>query len=445
MRDRYKCALVVWKKEEANVMRIVQRLLVSVLVLVLIPFSVNLAPAGAQDEPVTLNLWMFLDGTGFLESVVEAFEAEHPNITINITDIPEDEYTTKIETAILAGQPPDIGFPYARRWVEAGYLAPLDEQVASGEIPLEDYNQGAISRNCYIDGTLYCVGSYTGGTVLFYNKDLFDAAGIPYPSATEAMSIDEYADIVRQLTLASDNPDEKVWGGPAPAPFWQEVALLVSEDGRTADGYVNDESTVHFYQVAADLIADGGALQVTEADLVQAQDLMATGRLAIGVGDSVLYQPVLEQAGINWGAAPAPVETADTPAWVYTGSDELAAFSGSQNLEAAKEFVTFWGTEGNRMRVEADGLSLNMSLAEALDWAGESEGRQEMFAAIQLGRPTVFIPEWYLVSGPVEEALNGLMVEDGLSAQEALDEVTPLVQDVLDENWETWEQIQPVQ
>ena len=415
------------------------------IVLLAAVLGAGFVPARAQDEPVTLNLWMFLDGTGFLESVVEAFEAEHPNIQINITDIPEDEYTTKIETAILAGQPPDIGFPYARRWIEAGYLAPLDEEVAAGEIPLEDYNEGAISRNCYIDGSLYCVGSYTGGTALFYNKDLFDAAGIPYPSATDAMSIDEYADVVRQLTQPSDNPEEQVWGGAAPAPFWQEVALLVSEDGRTADGYANDEPTVHFYQVAADLVGDGSGLQVTEADLVQAQDLMATGRLAIAVGDSVLYQPVLEQAGINWGAAPAPVEQEDTPAWVYTGSDELAAFSGSQNLEAAKEFVTFWGTEGNRMRLEADGLPLNMRMAEELNWAGESEGRQEMFEAIQLGRPTVFIPEWYLVNGPVEEALNGLMIEDGLSAQEALDEVTPLVQDVLDENWETWEQIEPTQ
>jgi hypothetical protein len=84
-------------------------------------------------------------------------------------------------------------------------------------------------------------------------------------------------------------------------------------------------------------------------------------------------------------------------------------------------------------------------MAEELNWAGESVGRQEMFEAIQLGRPTVFIPEWYLVSGPVAEALNGLMLEDGLSAQEALDEVAPLVQDVLDENWETWEQIEPAQ
>ena len=95
----------------------------SCLVLPGAVLSASFIPARAQEEPVTLNLWMFLDGTGFLESVVEAFEAEHPNIQINITDVPEDEYTTKIETAILAGQPPDIGFPYARRWIQAGYFA----------------------------------------------------------------------------------------------------------------------------------------------------------------------------------------------------------------------------------------------------------------------------------------------------------------------------------
>jgi hypothetical protein len=97
------------------------------------------------------------------------------------------------------------------------------------------------------------------------------------------------------------------------------------------------------------------------------------------------------------------------------------------------------------MRLEADGLPLNMRMAEEGNWAGDSEGRQEMFAAIQTARPTVFVPEWYFVFDPLSEALNGLMIEDGLSAQEALDEIAPIVQDQLDENWETWEQIQPAQ
>jgi ABC-type glycerol-3-phosphate transport system substrate-binding protein len=159
------------------------------------------------------------------------------------------------------------------------------------------------------------------------------------------------------------------------------------------------------------------------------------------VGDSVTLQPLLETAGINWGAAPPPVEQAGDPAWVYTGSDELMAFSGSDHPEEAIQFVLFWGTEANRMRVEVDGLPLNMRIAEELGWAGESQGRQEMLAAIQLGRPTVFVPEWYFVYDFLDEALV-LMIEDGLSAQEALDEMAPIIQDELDLRWETWENIE---
>ena len=82
--------------------------------------SCFLGTAVAQDEEVTLDLWMFLDGTGFLPSVVEAFEAAHPNITVQITDVPEGEYVTKLDTAFLAGQPPDIAFPYVIRWIRGG-------------------------------------------------------------------------------------------------------------------------------------------------------------------------------------------------------------------------------------------------------------------------------------------------------------------------------------
>jgi multiple sugar transport system substrate-binding protein len=417
---------------------------IAAVVLLAAVLSAGVIPARAQDEPVTLNLWMFLDGTGFLESVVEAFEAENPNIQINITDVPEDEYGTKVDTAVLAGQPPDIGFPLTARWIEAGYFLPLNDALAAAGINLDDYNAGAISRNCLIDGQLYCLGSYTGGTVLFYNKDLFDAAGIPYPSATEPMTIDEYADVARQLTVASDNPEEQVWGGASPQPFWTEVAHYFSEDGRTAIGYINDEATAHFYQVAADLIREGSVLVATEAGLPTA-DLMATGQVAMAVGDTVTMQPLLENVGIRWGAAPPPVESEEAEAWVYTGSDELGVFSGSAHPDEAREFVLFFGSDGNRMRLDADGLPLNIALAEEGGWAGENESRQEMLAAVQTARPTVFVPEWFFVFDHLSEALNGLMIEDGLSAQEALDEIAPIVQDELDENWETWEQIQPAQ
>jgi multiple sugar transport system substrate-binding protein len=258
------------------------------------------------------------------------------------------------------------------------------------------------------------------------------------------MTIDQYADIAMQLAVPSDDMATRIWGGAAPGAWWMDVQNYYSPDGRSVEGYINDAATAHFFDVLQELYDSGAVLTSAETSLVSADDLIATGQLAMTVGDSVILQPLLEANDIRWGAAPPPVEEAGQDPWVYTGSDELMAFAGGDHPEEAIEFVLFWGTEGNRLRFEREGaLPLSMTLAEELDWAGQSEGRQEMLAAIQTARPTVFVPEWYFVFDHLDEVFNGFMLEDGMSAQEALDEIAPIVQDELDQRWETWESVQP--
>ncbi len=397
--------------------------------------------AAAQDEEVTLDLWMFLDGTGFLPSVVEAFEAAHPNIKVQITDVPEGEYVTKLDTAFLAGQPPDIAFPYVIRWIRAGLVAPIDEVLESAGVNIEDYNAGAVSRNCALDGRVYCLGTFTAGYNIFYNKDVFDAAGVEHLSSTEPITIDEYADLVAQLSVYSDDMSQRVWGGTLPMPWWMDAANYFSEDGRSVIGHVNDEATAHFYQLVADMAGTDGILSSADLSLAgnSANDMLAAGQLAMAMADSPIAQPLLEAAGVNWGAAPPPVEVEGDPAWVYTGSDELMALSGSDNLEEALQFVLFWATEGNRLRAEAGGLPMNMRMAEEMNWADGSEGRQELLEAINLGRSTVFVPTVWGAYGEIAEAINSLMIEDGIPAQEALDEIAPAIQEDLDQLWETWD------
>ena len=425
-------------------MKSFRRFLMILLVAAML-LSLPLATASAQDQPVTLNLWMFLDGTGFLPSVVDAFQAKYPNIKIEITDIPEDDYTTKIDTAFLAGQPPDIGFPYVQRWIKAGRMVSLDDALAAQNINIADYNAGAISRNCLVDGHLYCLGSYTGGTILVYNKDMFDAAGIPYPSATEPMTLDQYAEIAAKLNVPNADLSKRIWGGTAPWAGMFDLRDFFSEDGHTATGYVNDAANVHAFQVIGDMITSGTVLSDLDASTADPNDLLATGQLAMAVTDLIIAQSKLEAAGIRWGAAPPPVEQAGDLPWVYTGSDELGVFTGSAHPDEAKQFILFFGTEGNQMRIAQDQLPLNMRMAEDQNWAGDSEARQEMFAAIQTSRPSLFVPDWPSVLQPLDDMLIGSIVEDGVSAQDALDETAPVIQDDLDQAWETWDKIQPNQ
>jgi ABC-type glycerol-3-phosphate transport system substrate-binding protein len=191
------------------------------------------------------------------------------------------------------------------------------------------------------------------------------------------------------------------------------------------------------------MVEEGSAMSASEQTQMAGVDLLPAGKLATSITDNAVALPLLEASDIRWGAAVAPVEKAGDPPFVPVWSDGLGVFSLSDHPDEALLFATFLGTVGNELRLEITGdLPLNMRLAEEMNWAAGSDGRQEILAAVGTARPTLFIPNYFAVIDPIVEAFSGLMLEDGLSAQEAFDEVAPIVQENLDEAWATWDQIQ---
>jgi ABC-type glycerol-3-phosphate transport system substrate-binding protein len=406
-----------------------------------------LVSVAAQDAgPVTLDLWIFEGEEQLLPALEEAFESEHPNINLEVTLIPEDQYVVKIDTALAAGSPPDIGFLYEQRWVKTGNILPLGETIAANNIDTGEFNQAVMEGWCFAEGEVYCLGSYTGATVLLYNTALFDAAGVPYPSTTEPMTIDEYADLVKQLGTPSDDITARVWGGTAEPPhWWMDSRNLFSDDGREVAGYVNDEATKHAYEVVADLVIDGyapsGSIMQT-LGTEGSEDLFQQGKLAMTIGSSAELQ-ALEAAGIDFGVAPIPVEKAGDPPFASVWTDGFAVFSGSDNPDEAREFLAFLGTEGQRLRVEVTGEPpLSAAAAEEYGWAeqGNGEAREQFLQVIGRAGSGIFVPGYWDVVSPLEDAFN-LIVEGEATASQILDEVAPRMQDSLDQNWETWDQI----
>ena len=89
------------------------------------PGSAGSASPGASSaptaaEPVTLDLWVFEGEDGILPAFKQGFESSHPNITLEVTLVPEDLYVTKLDTAFAAGSPPDVALMYEARWLKAG-------------------------------------------------------------------------------------------------------------------------------------------------------------------------------------------------------------------------------------------------------------------------------------------------------------------------------------
>jgi multiple sugar transport system substrate-binding protein len=405
----------------------------------------------AAQENITLDLWFFQGADPedpFFPALQEAYKAMRPEVTLNVTMIPEDQYVVKLDTALAAGSPPDIGYLYEPRWVKAGKVLPLDEMIAAHDIDLDDFNHAIMQGSCVVEDHVYCLGSYSGAVVLFYNKAMFDAAGLDYPSATEPMTIDEYADLTAKLSVPNDDVTKRVWGASAEAPYWwMNRTTMFSDDARQVAGLINDEPTKHAYEVLGNMVAQGsspGSSVMQALGVESSESLFLQGKLAMAIGDFAQLK-ALEEAGVDYGVATLPVEQAGDPPYLPVWTDGWMVFSESQHPAEAMEFIAFLATEGQRLRVEVTGdAPLSAAAAEEYDWAGQGnvEARQEALQAIGVAEPPMFVPGFWDVVAPLGDAFN-LIAEGETTASDALDEAAPRMQESLDQNWETWEQLGP--
>jgi multiple sugar transport system substrate-binding protein len=406
------------------------------------PTASGTAGSSLTDEPVTLTLWIFEGEEGILPKFKRGFEADHPNVTLEITQIPEDLYATKVDTALAAGSPPDIAYMFEPRWLEAGAFLPLDEVLASNDIDVARFSQGPLGA-CQLDGTLYCIGSYLGQVVLLYDKTLFDAANLPYPSATEPMSVDEYAEVATKLAKPDADLSKRVWGGEvAPTYWWMDPRTLYSEDGRTVTGLVDDEATIHSWDVLGKMARDGVGLTGAdqEAAGLESTDLLATHQLGMAIADNLTLGELQEQ-GADVGVAPVPVEREGDQVWVPTWMDSWGATAKGAHPEEAKALVAWIASEGNRVRAEAGTPPLDTELARSSGWADESPERQTLIDLADAARPGLFVPGFFGILSSTLEDTFARIVDSG-DAGSALRDATPILQDDLDQEWQTWDSIQ---
>jgi multiple sugar transport system substrate-binding protein len=375
-----------------------------------------------------------------MDSLLEAFSAEHPNIAINTTAFPENNYGVKLDTAIAAGKAPDLVLVFGPEQMRAGLLLPLDDVVEREGIDLSTYVPSIVEPgdefSCAWEDHLYCLGSYIGSAQMLYNKDLFDAAGIPHPAPWPPMTPEEFVDIACQLT----DEEAGIWGGAASDPLaYVPFDMMFSPDGRTATGYANGPAFVHEMETLASGFEQGCLPTANVLDpWEQGRDYFSSGQLAMVITDFQDLQKV-EQAGIDYGTTALPTPEGVDP-YFFVWSDSVGVMESSDHPEEAKEFVGFLTTAGQQIRYETTGdIPLDLAEAEAVDWAAGIPGREDGLEILSHARPLVFVPERWDVVGPYYDAW-GFVVAGEKTPQEALDEAAPAIQENLDAAWVAWEE-----
>ena len=158
--------------------------------------------AAASGDPVTLK-WAIWDEstTQYWGDLKAAYEATHSNVTIEMVDLGSTDYMTVLATE-LSGSGSDFDVvtikdvPGYATLVQKNVILPLDDYIKADGIDLSKY-AGATDQ-VLVDGKLYELPFRNDFWVIFYNKDVFDAAGVAYP--TNDMTWEQYDALARKVT-----------------------------------------------------------------------------------------------------------------------------------------------------------------------------------------------------------------------------------------------------
>ncbi|MBS4905095.1 MAG: extracellular solute-binding protein [Subdoligranulum variabile] len=168
-----------------------------------------------------------LDEQSYWQNLADTYMKENPHTVINLIDFGSSDYSTVLATQLAGGADLDVltikDIPSYADMVNLGYLEPMNDILERDVLDFE----GSIEQISDENGIFYAVPFSKAFWVLFYNKDLFDAAGVDYP--TNDMTFAEYDALARQLT--SGTGDEKVYG--AHYHIWRScVGLFGVLDGK---------------------------------------------------------------------------------------------------------------------------------------------------------------------------------------------------------------------
>ena len=144
--------------------------------------------APAAEEPVTIDFMNFSANEGGLLTLglmKDLFEKENPNIKVNIETFGYDTYATQLQTRVGGGDAPDcfeLGLDAFPSYVDQKAILPLDDMMAASSTDLSVLTDKSLQAFS-INGTKYGMPYSYSTVVLIYNKDLFDQAGVAYPTA----------------------------------------------------------------------------------------------------------------------------------------------------------------------------------------------------------------------------------------------------------------------
>jgi multiple sugar transport system substrate-binding protein len=201
--------------------------------------------------------------------VIPDFEKKFPNIKINLVVVPANDFVNKLQAMFKSGTPPDVwtntGSSSLIDYVKGGMVADLTPLIDRDKFDLPDFTPAAL-KAITVDGRVMGLPMYSTGTYLFYNKDMFDKAGVAYPPTNwddTNWTWDAFLEKCKVLTQTTGDPQKDVFGCNIDPWPYDQIAWLWGQNiypesayqtGFTDTSYLNSKSVIAAFQARQDLV-----------------------------------------------------------------------------------------------------------------------------------------------------------------------------------------------
>jgi len=307
------------------------------------------------DVTLTYSIWDAIQEPG-MSAIAEAFEEQHPGIKVNVEVTPWDQYWTKLESSAQGGSMPDVFWMHSNeiaKYSEGNVLMDLNEVMENSESVSVDQFPEELVELYTVEDQLLGVPKDYDTIGLWYNKALFDEAGLEYPS--EDWTWDDLLVAAKELT----DEEAGVYGVLAPPGrqegyhnfIYQNNGYVLSED-KTQSGFREDE-TIEAVQWYADLIVEHG-VSPTPSQFADNSNLtfFQSGRGAMGFFGSWMTAEMANNEYTAENADVAPLPQGETEATIFNGLANSISAS-TEHPEEAQLFLEFLSSE-EAMRIQGE-------------------------------------------------------------------------------------------
>lgn len=372
-----------------------------------------LAPLAALAQVLRFATWDGSENLDIQRRIAAAFEARHPGVRVQVEAYGAG-FNQKLSAAFGAHNPPDLmlmwNFPLYHRVLE-----PLDAyQSRDAAFASADLVPGLL-RFASVDGRLYGVPAGFTSQVIYYNKDMFDRAGLAYPKP------DWSWDDLRALALKLSRADAKVFGygvDVAPDPYdfqgylWSAGARMLGSDGRRVQGELDAPAAQAMFTMLLGLLDQGLAATLGVGDGKNQRQLFVADRVAM-LMDGAAFRLELAQDGKRFGVAPLP-RFQGRPAQSVVSVSSVAMARESKQKELAWQFIKFYSS-AEAVRLRQGDLPVLLSVARELQLQDDPLVAPFYAMALSMQETPAFLlnPRWVRASGVVRDAIQEVFLKKG--------------------------------